>query len=67
MAKKPPAADPLTVAIADTQARYDAALAAHQALQRDAQAINARGVELERTILGLIGELAALQRLSDGR
>lgn len=52
--------------LADAQKRQDDARAQHQQLQQQMIAINAQGVDLERALLGIAGEIKALTSLGDG-
>jgi hypothetical protein len=63
MAKK---VDKRATALADARSRLAQLQEQHAALAREAMALNARGVELEKAALGVQGEIRALEALSDG-
>lgn len=55
-----------TELLADAQKRQDDAQAQHQRLQQQMIMLNAQGVDLEKTLLGIAGEIKALTALGDG-
>lgn len=52
--------------LADAQKRQAEAQAQHQQLQQQMIAINAQGVDLEKALIGIAGEIKALTALGDG-
>lgn len=53
----------LTDVIADAQARKDTSIDQHRQLAQQAMELNQRGVQLEKDLLGIDGELKALSAL----
>lgn len=56
-------ADPIVTALAAAKARLEDASAKHQRLHQQMVDLNAQGVELERVLLGIQGEITALEGL----
>lgn len=52
--------------LADAQKRQAEAQAQHQQLQQQMIAINAQGVDIEKALIGIAGEIKALTALGDG-
>lgn len=55
----------LEAIIAEAQSRRDSVASQHQQLQQQAIQINASGVQLEKDMLGIDGELKALKAIME--